>query len=84
MIKTWHYIKEFSDALELQLREDDKRWGDTWLQRMPQGQEARIEEHIVGYFDQFRNVGTEIPWLKIGGLALIAWIRENKPEIWNK
>ena len=83
-MKTWDFIKEFTDALTEQLKEDQKRWGDTWLQRIPEGQEARIEEHIKTYFDKFRNVGTPVPWLKVAGLSLIAWVRENHPEIWDK
>jgi len=84
MTKTWDYIQEFSDALKNQLEEDDKRWGDTWLQRIPEGQEIRIEEHIKTYFDQFRNASRPIPWLMIAGLTLIAWVRENHPELWKK
>jgi len=83
-MKTWDFLPEFSKALEAQLQDDEKRWGDTWLQRMPEGQEVRIEEHIKTYFDQFRNAGHPVPWLKIAGLALIAWVREQHPELWEK
>jgi hypothetical protein len=84
MIKTWDYLSEFTDALKLQLESDDKRWGNTWLQRIPEGQEMRIEEHIKSYFDQWRNADKPVPWLKIAGLALIAWVRENHKELWEK
>jgi hypothetical protein len=84
MTKVWDFLPEFTDALTKQLEEDDKRWGDTWLQRIPEGQEVRIEEHIKSYFDQWRNAKHPIPWLKIAGLALIAWVRENHLELWNK
>lgn len=84
MTKTWDYLEEFSKALKEQLESDQKRWGDTWLQRIPEGQEVRIEEHLKTYFDQFRNAGMPIPWLKIAGLALIAWVRETHPELWSK
>jgi len=84
MPKTWEYLDEFAKELKGQLESDQKRWGDTWLQRIPEGQEVRIEEHIKSYFDQWRNAGVSIPWLKIAGLALIAWVRENHPELWSK
>jgi hypothetical protein len=84
MTKTWDYLQEFSEALKLQLEQDDKIWGNTWLQRIPEGQEIRIEEHIKTYFDQWRNAGVQIPWLKIAGLALIGWIRVSHPELWEK
>ena len=83
-MKTWDFLQEFSDALKNQLEQDDKRWGDTWLQRTPEGQEIRIEEDIKTYFDQFRNAGVPVPWLMVAGLALIAWVRENHPEIWEE
>lgn len=83
-LHTWDYMDEFVKALTEQLQSDEKRWGNTWLQRFPEGQEARIEEHINSYFDQFRNAGNPVPWLKIGGLALIAFVRENHPELWDK
>ena len=84
MAKTWDYINEFKDALTDQLVADDKRYGDTWLQRMQEGHEVRCEEHINTYFDQYRNAKIPIPWLKIAGIALIAWVREKHPELWEK
>jgi hypothetical protein len=72
------------DVLKIQLMLDEKRWGNTWLQRMPDGQEIRIGEHIQSYFDQFRNAGVPIPWLKVAGLAMIGWIRENHTDLWQK
>ena len=61
MTKTWDYLQEFSDALKDRLEKDDKIWGDTWLQLIPEGVEGRIEEHIKSYFDQWRNAGNPIP-----------------------
>ena len=83
-MKVWDFMNEFIDALTGQLEDDDKRWGDTWLKRVRGGQEQRIESDINNYFDQYRNGGTPIPWLKVAGLAMIAWIRDNHPEIWEK
>ena len=80
-MKVWDYLPEFIEALQEQLESDDKRWGDTWQKRIRGGQENRIMANIDNYYDQWRNGGNSIPWLKIAGLALIAWIRENNPEI---
>ena len=80
-MKVWDFLPEFTKALQEQLESDDKRWGDTWRQRTIRNQETRIEGHIRDYFDKYRNVGTPVPWLKIAGLAMIAWIRDNRPEI---
>jgi hypothetical protein len=78
------YLDDFSAALDKQLEDDEKRWGNTWLQRLPEGQEARIWEHIQTYFDQYNNAEVPIPWLKIAGLAMIAWIRDNNPELYEE
>lgn len=80
-MNVWDFMKEFSEALQSQLESDQKRWGNTWLQRPMKGQEVRIAERISSYFDQWKNANTPVPWLKIAGLAMIAWIRENHPEI---
>ena len=80
-MKVWDFLPEFIDCLKEQLESDDKRWGDTWRQRNVGEQEERIAHHIRDYFDQYRHAGRPVPWLKIAGLALIAWIRDNHPEI---
>jgi len=83
-MKVTDFLPEFVEALTEQLDSDHIRYGDTWLQRFPEGQESRIWERIQTYFDQFRNAGVPIPWLKIAGLSVIAWVRENNPEIWSE
>jgi hypothetical protein len=84
MKHVWEYLKEFSEALQKQLEEDEKRWGNTWLQRSPEGQEERTIAKFNDYFDQYREAGTPIPWLKITGNALICWIRDVHPELFSK
>lgn len=74
------YLPETFDRVKEQLQDDEKRWGDTWRKRLRTGQEYRIEEHINSYFDQYRNAGVPVPWLKIIGLAHIALVRESHPE----
>ncbi len=69
------YLPEFVEALRSQLENDDMRWGDTWKERSIVGQEARTAERFTDYFDQFRNAGTPVPWLKIAGGAFICWVR---------
>lgn len=76
--KTWDYIEEFTEALKCQLQLDDTKWGDTWKKRIIGGQETRIFNDIQNYRDQFENANKPVPWLKVAGLALIAWIREKE------
>jgi len=83
-MKVWDFLGEFSYALLAQLRSDDKRWGDTWLERQPTGQTERTEASINEYFREYYEEGKPVNWLKVAGQAMICWIREAHPEIWNK
>lgn len=80
-LKVINYLREFVCVLTTQLKEDDERWGDTWLKRTREGQELRTKARYDDYFDQFQNAGVSIPWLKVVGEALICWIRDNHPEV---
>lgn len=75
------FVKDFSKALKEQLDDDFKRWGHTWLKRPKAGQEDRAYETFMRYKDEFDKNGTPIPWLKIAGEAIIAWVREKYPYI---
>lgn len=77
----WEFMPEFAEALQAQLEKDEKRWGDTWLHRDVGGQNQRIFAHYRDYEDQWKNAGVPVNWLKVAGDAMIAWIRENHPEI---
>ena len=81
MPKTIDFLNEFVAALREQLIGDDDRWGDVWLNRTREGQEDRIFETFEKYYKDFKENGTPINWLKVAGNALIAWVREQHPEI---
>lgn len=74
-------LPETMEALDAQLESDQKVWGETWRQRPTEGQEDRIFYMFKKYKDQFDNAGVPIPWLKILGLAHIALVRQNHPEL---
>jgi hypothetical protein len=77
-MKLIDYLPEFVSVLEAQLEKDQERWGDTWKARPREGQEQRGFARFHDYEDQFLNAGIPVPWLKVAGEALIAWVRENK------
>jgi hypothetical protein len=79
-MKLKDYLPEFFKVVEEQIEKDEQRWGDTWKQRPREGQEERGYARFIDYFDQFKNGGTPIPWMKIVGEALITWVRENYPD----
>jgi len=70
------YLPEFVTELTEQLKADQKRWGNTWMQRPREGQELRVKARYDDYFAQFVNAGVPVPWMKVVGEALIAWVRE--------
>lgn len=70
-------LPKFIAVLTAQVEADQKRWGDTWRKRPREGQEDRIFHRFMDYYDQWKNAGTPIPWLKVAGEALIGWAREN-------
>ena len=74
------FVDEFAAELKAQLARDEKRYGDTWRHRTLKGQEGRAFATFDNYRDRFRYGGNPIPWLKVAGEALIAWVRENHPE----
>lgn len=77
LVDFWH---ETSDAILDQLKDDQLRWGDTWKKRPREGQEERMFARFRDYYDQWKNAGTPIPWMKVIGEAHIAMVRENHPE----
>ena len=83
-MKTLDFLKEFIDAFTEKLKQDDIRWGDTWLKRTRKGQEERTIKSFNDKFDKYLNGGQPIDWLSIAGDAFIAWIREKHPEIWKE
>lgn len=83
-LHAWNFVPEFAKALEEQLKSDEKRWGATWLKRQREGQEERTIKKFNDYFDQYEQVGAPLPWLKIAGNALICWLREERPELWEE
>ena len=41
-MNTWDFLDEFTNALKVQLENDKKRWGNTWLMRTREGQDDRL------------------------------------------
>lgn len=73
---------ETSQDVEIQLSEDEKRYGDTWKERglvfNGQNQEQRWFSKMQSYYTDFIKEGIPIPWTKVIGEAHIALVREKK------
>lgn len=74
------YLPEFFKSLEEQLKDDHKRWGDTWKNRPLEGQTERFRATFDNYFDSELYGGEEVNWIKVAGNALIAWIRQQESK----
>ena len=72
--------KDFVKALQSQLTEDDKHWGDTWKKRLIEGQLTRTYDEFVTYRDQYENASVEFPWLKVAGNIMINLYRIDHPD----
>lgn len=77
------FVDEFVDALVEELDRGEEKHGDLWLERTREGQEYRIFQRYKDYYNAFNRDGEPIPWLAIVGNAMIAWVRENHPELWD-
>lgn len=75
-MKLWDLLPDFMIAMEEQLKKDEERHGEKWKELPRSGQEKRIMQRIYTYNFEFEVKGKPIPWLKIAGLAFIAWIRD--------
>ena len=83
------YFWEFARYLYEQLESDQERWGDEWKIRPKEEtddrdhQNVRIMVRIMVYYQEWKDDGTPIPWLKVAGLAMIGWVREHYPNYAN-
>jgi len=75
-------IRQTAEDLEIQLWEDEKRYGDTWKERglvwKGMNQETRFFYKMQEYFEDFSKEGVPMPWTKILGEAHICLVRERK------
>ena len=75
-------IRRTAEDLEIQLWEDEKRYGDTWKERglvwKGMNQETRFFYKMQEYFEDFVQQDVPMPWTKILGEAHICLVRERK------
>jgi len=91
-MKTWDFIDEFVEYLKTdfveKLKNDEKRWGDTWLKRNIDGQETRLcfslRDRIDKYMNQNNDQTIPLDEESMLGDLFINWIRRQHPEIWEK
>ena len=75
------FLDEFVEALEKDLLKGEEKYGDTWLERDRENQISRILNTHDAYYDRYEREGGNFPWVSVAGNAMIAWIRDNYPEL---
>ncbi len=80
-MKLIDYLPLFMQKLLEQLVKDQEHYGEKWKSLPREGQENRIFERFQHYWHQYQMIGEPIPWLKIAGLCMIAWLRENSGSL---
>lgn len=75
------YLPEFVEALKTDLLKGEDKYGDTWLERDRSNQVNRIFDTHESYYDNWLDRGGDFPWVSVAGNAMIAWIRDNYPEL---
>lgn len=75
-----YFDEELVPAMREQIKNDQKRWGDTWKHRPVEGQVTRVFQRYADYLDQFFYGDEPMPWLKVIGEANICMAREAHPE----
>ena len=75
-------LRETMEDVEIQLHDDEKRYGDTWKERglihKGMNQETRWFYKMQDYFRDFMENGTPIPCDNVIVEAHIAKVREKK------
>lgn len=75
------YLDEWSEEVQLQLESDAERHGSEYLECPRSGQTERIMRRFNDYLQDWLKFGEPVPWLKVAGLAFIAWLREKHPQL---
>ena len=83
-IRVLDYLEEFTKAIFDSLTEGEKKYGNEWLESDGDIGAPREMGAIDGEFALFMDTGEPIDWASVAGYAMIAWIRENHPELFDE
>jgi len=81
MPRVTDFLDEFIEELEYDLLKGEEKYGSTWLERDRENQVERILDTHETYYNNWLKRGGNYPWVSVAGNALIAWIRDNYPEL---
>jgi len=85
-IRVVDFLEEFTKAVWDNLQEGEKKYGNEWLE--PPKDDAAVEFHSMSEiklkFEKWIADDKPINWAGVAGYAMIAWIRKNHPEAWDK
>jgi len=76
------FVDAFGEALVVELAEDTNL-AETWHTIPRQGQEDHISAQLEDFIADYDEGDVPIPWLKIALLAMTAWVREKRPDLFS-
>jgi len=76
----WGFVDAFGEALVVELAENTDL-GETWHTLPREGQEDHIVTQLEDFIADYDEGDVPVPWLKIGLLAMTAWVREKRPDL---
>ena len=80
-IRVLDYLEEFTKAIFNSLTEGEKKYGNYWLDFPEEDLAERIKDIYGNKFWEYLSENKPINWASVAGYAMIAWIRENHPEL---
>ena len=81
-IRVLDYLEEFTKAIFDSLTEGEKKYGNAWLSpAKAHGVSFHSAHEIKTIFERFVVNDEPMDWASVAGYAMIAWIRENHPEL---
>ena len=80
-IRVLDYLEEFTKAMFDSLTEGEKKYGNYWLDFPEEDLAERIKDIYNHKFQMLSAEDKPVNWASVAGYAMIAWIRENHPEL---
>ena len=83
-IRVVDFLEEFTKAIWDSLGRGEKTYGNAWLGSDKQATKYCSISNIRAKFEACLQKGEPINWAGVAGWAMIAWIRENHPELFSE
>jgi len=80
-LELYGFVDAFGEAMVVELAENPDKLAKTWHTVTRENQEDHILTELEGIIADYDEADTPVPWLKIALLAMTAWVREKRPDL---